>query len=128
MTTVRVGYHRSHGILLVGLGILCSVLGMMSVSVTPRPTFGTYGPLLSGGVCILIGIMMRTRPLFELGPDRIVMFALLGPLRREYPFASRREVRLVGDRVMVGGKKLPLRRGRCDAQDWAVFAAAVQFE
>jgi hypothetical protein len=60
MTTIRVGYHRAHGLLLVGLGIVCSVLGMMSVSVTPRPTFATYG--------------------------------------------------------------------RCDAQDWAWFAAAVYFE
>lgn len=128
MTTLRVGYHRAHGILLVILGIVCSVLGMMSVSIAPRPTFASYAPLLSGGVCILIGIMMRTRPLFELGPDRIVVLALLGPMRREYPFASPREVRIVGDRVMVGAKKLPLKRGRCDAQDWARFAAAVHFE
>jgi hypothetical protein len=69
---------------------------------------------------------MLVRPIFELATDRITVFALVGPLRKDYAFAAKSEIRIEDDRVYVADRALPIRRPRCDASDWQRFLTSVR--
>jgi hypothetical protein len=102
------------------------VLALMLVVTPHHRDIVFYGPLLAVLAATLAGTLMLFRPLFALADDRIVVFPLLGPLRKEFAFATKTELRIEGDRVYLGDHALPIKRGRCDATDWQRFLTALR--
>ena len=125
---MSVGYNKVIAWVLLGVGIVCGLLGVFVLSISPHPGIGQYGPVLTGGICLLNGWLMLSRPLFTLEADRIVVHALIGPVKREFPFSSKRDIRVDGGKLYVGDRKLPVSRGRSNAQDWDKLVAALAFE
>ena len=119
--TVR--YNRRDAVLiLAGAGVLAVLL-----AITPHHRdIAFYGPLLAVLAATLAGTLMLIRPMFALADDRITVFALIGPLRKEFPFAAKTELRIDDDRVYLGDRALPIKRGRCDATDWQRFVTALR--
>src|SRR5262245_9463640 len=121
---MRIGYSKGWGVTLVVLS--CALLALLTVSGTwARRDITLYGPALAALSCFISGIGYLTRTYFEVGNDRVTLFAVLGPLKREFPFASRADLHIEGGRLFVGGEKLPIRRGQANATDWDELAASL---
>src|SRR5262245_59090606 len=121
---MRVGYKKGWGVAMLALSGLLMMMLVVSGAFA-RQDMSLYGPALaaiSSGIC---GICYLTRPCFELGADRITLFALLGPLRREYPYSGATDLRLEGGRLFVRGKKVPIWRFQADGTDWERFVAQI---
>ncbi len=121
---MRVGYNKTIAGLILVLGAGCLLLGLAAASTSSG--VGRIGPIFAGAACLLNGLLMMSRPMFSLESDRVVLYALLGPLKREYRFASRRDVTIRNNRLYVGEKKLAVGKGRCDAGDWQKLVAALE--
>jgi hypothetical protein len=121
---MRIGYSKAWGVALVVLS--CALLALLTLNGTwARRDITLYGPALAALSCLISGIGYLTRTYFEVGPDRITLFAVLGPLKREFPFRSRADLRVDGGRLFVGSRKLPIRRGQANAADWDELAASL---
>jgi hypothetical protein len=119
--TVR--YSRRDATLILGAGVVLALLLML----TPHHRdIVFYGPLLAVVAATGAGSLMLVRPMFELAADRITVFALVGPLRKDFAFAARSEIRIEHDRVYIGDRALPIRRARCDATDWQCFITSIR--
>ena len=123
---MRIGPNKAMGVLLVCLGLVLGALALVALSSMGERSIGNYGPLISAGACVLAGVALASRPVFELADDRIIVFAMLGPRKWRYPFARLGDVRIVGDRIHIADRALPIRKGRCDPRDWAKFVAALR--
>ena len=120
---MKVRYSRRDAALILGGA---AVLALLLVITPHHRDIAFYGPLLGVVAATGAGSLMLVRPMFELAADRIIVFALVGPLRKEFDFAAKSEIRIEDDRVYIGDRALPIRRGRCDARDWQRFIASVR--
>jgi hypothetical protein len=118
---MRVGYKKAWGVVLV---VMAGVLMMLLVfsGAIARMDMSLFGPGLAAVASLITGIGYLTRTYFEVGADRVTLFALIGPLRREYPFSSRAELRIENGKLFVRGQKVAISRGQADAGDWERFA------
>jgi hypothetical protein len=122
---MRVGYSRKFVAfnLAIGLGFVLLALA------TPHSTaFLMYVQLGVGACTLLITPFTLVRPLFEVGDNQITLFALIGPVKRKFPFSDKREVRVEGDRIYVGSRRLPVKRWVCNRTDWDRFVASLTFD
>src|SRR5262249_54774682 len=121
---MRVGYKKAWGVALI---VMSGVLMMLLVvsGALARQDMSLFGPGLAALASLIPGIGYLTRTYFEVGPDRVLLFALIGPLRREYPYSSPSELRIEGGKLFVRGKKIPVSRGQADAADWQRFAQSL---
>ena len=121
---MRVGYKKAWGVALI---IMSGVLMMLLVlsGAFARQDMSLFGPGLAAIASLITGIGYLTRTYFEVGPDRVTVFALIGPLRREYPYSSRADLRIEGGKLFVAGKKVPISRGQADTEAWERFAASL---
>src|SRR5262245_18528343 len=119
--TVR--YSRRDAAMILGGAAVLALL----IAITPHHRdIAFYGPLLRVLAGPGVGTLMLVRPLFELAGDRITVVALVGPLRKDYAFATKSEIRIENDRVYVADRALPIRRARCDAGDWQRFITSIR--
>lgn len=123
---MTVGYNKTIAVVILVLGAGCLLLGIAAAGYSSG--VGRIGPIFAGAACIMNGLLMLSRPMFSLEADRVVLHALLGPLKRNYPFASKRDLTIRNNRLYVGDKKLPVGKGRCDAGDWEKLVATLTFE
>jgi hypothetical protein len=89
-----------------------------------QPTL-VVGPItFFGAIMVLGGLLMARGSTFVTVEDGcFVKHALVGPLKRRFPFASWGEVSYDGARVRVAGRKLPFTRTGARGEDWAAFEA-----
>ena len=120
---MKVRYSRRDAALVLGGA---AVLALLLVVTPHHRDIAFYGPLLGVLAATGAGSLMLVRPMFELAADRITVFALVGPLRRDFAFAAKSEIRIEDGRVYVGDRALPIRRARCDATDWQRFLTSVR--
>ncbi|WP_086824590.1 hypothetical protein [Allokutzneria sp. NRRL B-24872] len=112
---MRVRYNPFLGTVLVVLGVLCVFLGGWLT------LLGEFTPtLVVGAVTTFVGVLQLTRPYFVVTPASVVVPSLIGPLKREIPYA-----RLVfedGKLFALGedgvGKRLPVSRLLANSRDW----------
>src|SRR5215471_1498693 len=121
---MRVGYKKAWGVVLVVMSGVLMMLLVFSGAIT-RMDMSLFGPGLAAVASLITGIGYLTRTYFEVGADRVTLFALIGPLRREYPFSSRSELRIENGKLFVGGKKVAISRGQADTGDWERFAQSL---
>jgi hypothetical protein len=119
--TVR--YSRRDVVMILGGAV---VLALLLVITPHHRDIVFYGPLLGVLAATGAATLMLVRPMFELAGDRIIVFALVGPLRKDFSFAAKSEIRIEDDRVHIGDRALPIRRARCDATDWQRFLTAIR--
>jgi hypothetical protein len=121
---MRVGYKKAWG---VALMVMAGVLMMLLVlsGAFARQDMSLFGPGLAAIASLITGIGYLTRTYFEVAADRVILFALIGPLRREYSYSSRADLRIEGGKLFVAGKKVPISRGQADAEGWERFAASL---
>ena len=119
--TVR--YNKRDAALILGGA---AVLALLLVITPHHRDISFYGPLLGVLAATIAGTLMLVRPMFELAEDRIIVFGLIGPLEKQFPFAAKTELRIEDDRVYVGDRALPIKRPRCYPRDWQRFVAATR--
>ncbi len=137
--TLDVGYNKAFGGVLLGLAILCLVLGVM----VSNPM-----TVVIGAMNTFIGILYRGRPYFVVGRGTIELKNLLGMTMRRYQFTdahpqgSLAPPGLLADRgaleVAPDGKsvyltdatgartRLKLTRWLADGGDWRRFLGRIQ--
>jgi hypothetical protein len=120
---MSVRYTPVVGVLALLLGAICSFLGLWLV------LLGEFSPaLVVGLVPMLLGVLHLVRPYFRVSPGSLVVPALIGSARREYPFAAL-EVeggRLIAVRADGTREKVPVVRWLAHSGDWsAVTSGAV---
>jgi hypothetical protein len=97
------------------LSIWLFLLGTVSATIVP------------GVICLLIGYSYLTKPYFTIDQREIILPALLGPLKRTYPYKTDHDIKFEGNAIFVsqgeGWKKVPIVRYLVDNQDWAALEA-----
>jgi hypothetical protein len=121
---MQVHYKKTTGVVLLILATVSGTLLVLS-GAAARMDITFFGPALATLAATVSGIAFLTRPYFQLEDGRITLFAAIGPLRRVYPFGSVRELRLVGNRLYLGDRKLPISRGQSDRADWERFMTQI---
>lgn len=117
---MKVRYHASVGIVLVVLGALCTLLGMWLF------LLGDVGPApLVGLVSVLMGVLFLVRPYFWVYSNLVVVPAVIGPVKRQFPY---RHLEATGNRLYAvrddgTRKRLPVARWMANSADWAAATA-----
>ncbi len=122
LALVKVGFNKTMGGIMVGLGAVCALLGLIVVATMPHADTSTYGTVVSGGLGIIVGVAWLTRTQFEVTHDAVVLCAPIGPMKRRFPFTSRSDVRIVDSQLRVGDKKVA-KRWVSDTSDWEKLRA-----
>jgi hypothetical protein len=99
-----------------GLAVFILVCGSFVLATTflTGPSISTF----SGALALLVGIGYLVRPLGELTDTELTVFALVGPVKRQYPAA---QLRLQDGRIYAGEKKVPLPAWTVNSEDWAAL-------
>jgi hypothetical protein len=120
-----VRYGGSFVWLQIVLGTVALLWSPVLASVTlHQPTF-VVGPITFFGAIMVLGglLMARGSRFVTVEGGCFVKHALVGPLKRRFPFASWDEVSYDGGRVRVAGKKLPFSRTGARSADWSALEA-----
>jgi hypothetical protein len=104
-----------------GLAVFILVCG----SVVLATTFltGLSISTFSGVLALLVGIGYLVRPLAELTETQLILFALVGPVKRQYPTA---QLRLQDGRIYAGEKKVPLPAWTVNGEDWGALMQRIR--
>ena len=117
--TVR--YSSGLATVMLAIGGIDLFLALVLMSMGSQAVVGVLVP---GAVCALIGIGYLTRPYFSVDGEKIVLKALIGPLKREFVYTDRQLI-LRENKVFLttatGTKKLPLSRWIANKEDWKRF-------
>ena len=105
---MTVHYSRPFAILLLILGAMQLVLNLIT---------GNLFGLIPGGVCTLIGFLYLTKPYFFIEGNVLVMPALIGPMKKRYPFEEG-ALQAKGNALYNGEKKLGARRWLANHGEW----------
>jgi hypothetical protein len=81
-----------------------------------------------GVVCMIAGGSMMGRTYFEIGSGVLVVRALIGPVTRRYTYESMKDVRVEGNKIFVGAKKVGVAKMQADGADWQKFVAYIESE
>src|SRR6202042_3395893 len=75
-----------------------------------------------GAVALLGGILMLSgRTYVTIDNAEVVIHALVGPIKRRFPFTSWREVALDGRVLRIAGTRVPVHRTQANGGDWHDF-------
>jgi hypothetical protein len=104
-----------------GLGVFILVCGAFCVFTTflTGPSVSTF----TGALMLAIGIGYLVRPLAELTETELTVFALIGPVKKQFPVA---QLRLVDGRLYNGDKKVRLAAWVINTDDWKALVEKVQ--
>ena len=118
---MKVGYSKVMGGIMNALGVVNLVLAAILASMGAS----AIGPVIPGVVTTFIGIMYFSKPYFLFDDERIVVKALIGPLKRETAFEDKEALKREGNKIYVqtpqGRKKVPVSRWIADKGDWEAF-------
>jgi hypothetical protein len=119
--TIRYG-GRAASISIV-LGVVATLWTPVMASIElgrPVVVAGLYTVL--GAVALLGGILMLSgRTYVTIDNAEVVIHALVGPIKRRFPFASWREVGLDGHVLRIAGTRVPVHRTQANGGDWHDF-------
>ncbi len=93
MATLRVGYHKAWGVVLVVAGV-----ADLLVYTSTR----TLMHLMLGGLLLVIGVLYLSRPFLVIGDGVIQVKNLLGITMRRFSFGSLAELGVEPDAIVIG--------------------------
>lgn len=123
---MKIRYKKSIGIISIVLGVLFGclyfVLALFGESTVILTTLGFLG--------ILFGVLLLSRPYFELNQNSLVLFAILGPAKTIYPIQSHQDIKVENNKVSIlkDGQSQPISISAwmVDKNDWQAFLKKVE--
>lgn len=113
---MQVRYRKFVGIVFLGLGALNLVLALMLLQYRSVNISIILGPLM-----LLLGSLYLTRPYAYIEQNQFVMPAMLGPVRRTFPFSTDTDVKVENGKYYVRNgsnwKRVPIIRWMSDPAD-----------
>jgi hypothetical protein len=112
---MKVRYNTVVGIIFVVLGAVSTVLGLWLT------LLGDFNPsVFVGLLCLLLGILYLVRPYFYVHQSAVVVPAVVGPAKREFPFQSLTfdGSKMIAVRTDGTTKKVPVARWMANTGDW----------
>jgi hypothetical protein len=103
----------------LAVGIIVCAAFVLGTSVLTGPSVSAF----TGVIALIVGVGYLIRPLAELSETELTIFALFGPLKRQYPVAG---LRVVDGRIYSGEKKVPLPAWTTNGDDWRALMQRVQ--
>ncbi|MBF8185540.1 hypothetical protein ITP53_07275 [Nonomuraea sp. K274] len=87
---------------------------------------GVFSPLIVVGLIVLVlgGLYLR-RPYFRVEPEAIVVVSLAGTAQRRIPIPRNDDPRVEGNRIVIGERQVPVRKGMAHPEDWAAYTATL---
>jgi hypothetical protein len=104
-----------------GLAVFILVCGSFVLATTflTGPSIST----ISGVLALIVGISYLVRPLAELTETELTVFALFGPIKRQYPAA---QLRMMDGRIYSGEKKVSLPAWTVHTDDWRALTQKIE--
>ena len=118
---MKVRYNMYVGILFVVLGAVSTVLGLWLT------LLGDFSPgFIVGVLCLVLGILYLARTYFWVHENAVVVPAVVGPLKREFPFQSLTfdGGKMIAVRPDGTSKKVPVARWMSNTGDWNAVMTA----
>lgn len=109
---MRVGYSRAWAASFLILGGITLALNLFVANAIG---------MASGAICTVVGVGYLLKPYFLIDSGQLVVPAVLGPLKKVYPFPPGGLVARDGA-LFLGEKKLGVRRWLADKQAWDAAA------
>jgi hypothetical protein len=120
---MKVRYNPVVGVVSIVLGAVCEFFGLWLLML------GEFSPAAFVGLFpILIGVLYFARPYFLVDSHTVAVPALVGPVRREFPY-DRLEYdkgKLVAVSLDGSRKKVPVTRWLAHSADWTSVASGVR--
>jgi hypothetical protein len=111
---MEVHYSRLYRYLIIALGVVNILVGL-----TPGNTIS----LIVGVLFIALGGIALSRVYLRVEPNVIILYALIGPFKREFPYTSPADVTVAGNRLLIqsGGttRAISAPRWMVDQIEWA---------
>ena len=115
-----VHYSKNYTAMLITLGVAELVIGALTLV---GGSGATLFLLFTGTIFLAAGISARFRPYVEIKPDRVLLYALVGPLKTTHRYDPPDGLHVQGDKFYVdhGGvrRRFGFSRWLADPQDWA---------
>ncbi len=120
---MKIRYGGRAAVISLGLGIVAVAWTPVMASIALRAPTLIFGPItLLGAVALLGGLLMKSgRTYVTIDNDAVVIHALVGPLKRRFPFGSWREIQLAGNVLTIAGTRVPMHRTQANPDDWHDF-------
>lgn len=74
--------------------------------------------LIASFIIIYIGYGMLNRPYAKYNAKELIIYGLTGHIRKQYTYASPKEITLKNDRLYLHGKRLKINKWIVDKADW----------
>jgi hypothetical protein len=103
----------------LAVAMIVSAVFIIGTSVLTGPSLS----IISGVIVMIVGAAYLVRPLAELTETELTVFALFGPLKKQFPVAG---LRVVDGRIYSGEKKVPLPAWTTNGEDFHAVLARVQ--
>ena len=118
---MKVHYSKWVSLPMVVIGLFDLALNLVALAVTG--SFNLH--VIIGAVVTLGGLMFLITPVFALEDDGIALYRPTGAVARRFPFRSRSEIRIDGNRLMVGDQRVPVRTSLLNRSEWRAFTARI---
>jgi len=118
---MKVRYSKWLSVPILVVGVVNLVLGLWLAALTGQLQI----QILVGALAALGGVLCLINPAFVLETDNLALYRPIGLVSRRYPFRSRSEVRIEGNRLMVGNDCVPVRKWALNRSDWQALAASI---
>ena len=99
--------------------ILVAAALVLGTSVLTGASINTF----TGVILLVVGIGYMVRPLGELTATELTLFALFGPLKRQYPVAT---LRVADGKIYSGDKKVRIPGWATNSADWRTLLERLQ--
>ena len=106
----------------MGISFLVVATFMILVSLM----LGPPQTLVAGIILLVVGALYLSRPFAEVKAKEVVVYALIGPVRKTFPFTSISELRVADGKLYLGPDMLPVSKWLVKAGDWNALIARVK--
>jgi hypothetical protein len=119
---MAIRYNKIWGIILIALG------GINAIFVVMLLAAGRFSiTAITAAIVLLVGFGFLTQTYLTVTQNQIILHALLGPLKRVYPYKSDDDVKIERNALFVRKNdrwdKVPLSRFLVNNEDWAALEA-----
>jgi hypothetical protein len=122
---MQIRYNRLIAGIMIGLGVVNIGLGLWLLALGEFAT-----SLIIGLLVAAIGAAYLNRPYFHLEKGKIVIPALIGPVKRTFEFNTSENLEITENKIQVNNgkswKRVPVYRWMSHPEDWQAFIKELQ--